>query len=564
MRPPTFGVADSIHVAHVVSRGETLQDLAVRYGTPPERIQAWNRLTTQEIRPGQRLVLWTASTTEVDDSQILDEELPPAEPQGSEPAPALTPAEREIVHVVQAGESLSLIAERYGTTLTSLRELNGIEGSRILVGQKLRLRTAAPCTHLVEAGDALWEIASLYGLTAKELQELNELETDRIYPGQSLRVPAQATPRLSEYVVRKDDTLSEIARLHQMSVLEVRELNGLSNNTVRTGQKLRVRPIPRGETPAPQPGRTGIDWTALTVALPKVQLKPAENGPYYGRTPRALYQKDREYVEEHPSAGTRPTYERAQRLFDAFEAKVAAMPALGRTLEGWHIVLDPGHGGIDPGSITKVLDGRGNPVYVVEDEYVYDIVLRMYVLLRLHGAEVTLTLLSPNHLVRRSDPATRTFVHERNEVYNSVTFNPEGGTGQWPKGGRNGLDARVRVAAEAFRDTKRQRHLFLSIHADNSPDRASAPVVLYYASTKRTDDASRRFAQALLPSLGAAAEAKGRNLAVLRRNTADASVLVEIRNVAHSDHAWALRFEELRQRDAEKIVRGILEYAKSR
>jgi hypothetical protein len=39
-------------------------------------------------------------------------------------------------------------------------------------------------------------------------------------------------------------------------------------------------------------------------------------------------------------------------------------------------------------------------------------------------------------------------------------------------------------------------------------------------------------------------------------------VLLEMRNLAYSDHAWALRFEELRQRDAEKVVKSLLDYVK--
>ena len=64
----------------------------------------------------------------------------------------------------------------------------------------------------------------------------------------------------------------------------------------------------------------------------------------------------------------------------------------------------------------------------------------------------------------------------------------------------------------------------------------------------------------MLPALGAGAHIRGRNLGVLRENPAYISVLIEIRNLAYIDHAWALRFEELRQQDAEKIVKGVLDY----
>ena len=37
-----------------------------------------------------------------------------------------------------------------------------------------------------------------------------------------------------------------------------------------------------------------------------------------------------------------------------------------------------------------------------------------------------------------------------------------------------------------------------------------------------------------------------------------------MRNMAYKDHVWALRFEELRHRDAEKVVRGLLDYAGSK
>ena len=55
---------------------------------------------------------------------------------------------------------------------------------------------------------------------------------------------------------------------------------------------------------------------------------------------------------------------------------------------------------------------------------------------------------------------------------------------------------------------------------------------------------------------------RGQNLGVLRNNPADVKVLIEVRNMAYRDHVWALRFEDLRHRDAEKVVRGLLDHAR--
>ena len=63
--------------------------------------------------------------------------------------------------------------------------------------------------------------------------------------------------------------------------------------------------------------------------------------------------------------------------------------------------------------------------------------------------------------------------------------------------------------------------------------------------------------------MGAGSRSRGRNLGVLRGNAADVEVLIEIRNLAYPSQAWALRYEKLRQRDAEKMVKGILDWSQS-
>ncbi|MCE2447431.1 MAG: LysM peptidoglycan-binding domain-containing protein [Candidatus Latescibacteria bacterium] len=504
---------------YTVRRGDTLSKIALRFDVGLGFLRQLNKLKSDLIRPGQKLRL-RASRLE------------------------------EAVHVVKEGETLT-------ETVSQLQRLNALVGDRILIGQKLRLKDAASTVHIVERGDALWEIARAYGVSVYRLKMLNGLRSNRIYPGQELKLysdrklePSAAPasgPRLATYVVKRGDYLAQIARLHQMSVAEITRLNNLKKNAViHPGDRLKVRPMRWVEL-------SEINWDDLQIRRADTPKIASDNGPYYFSRPRNKRQPSKKYYEGHPSS-PRQTYRQA--------GKVGSMGRLSSQLEGWHIVLDPGHGGLDPGALVSARDGKGNRLYVVEDEYVFDIALRVYVLARLHGAQVTMTLLSPNHLIRQSEPPTQTFVHEKNEVYNWAAYNQTNKLSAWPHGGN--LSTRVRIARQAFAKAPRGRRIFLSLHADSAPKAPEAPLVLYYKSKSgRVDRVSRQFARSLLPALGAGAHVRGQGLGVLRNNPADVKVLIEVRNMAYRDHVWALRFEDLRHRDAEKVVRGLLDHAAS-
>gem|GEM_PF-262647 len=521
----TTGEEETFEV--IVQKGDTLSAIAQRYNVSLGLIRQLNHLKNDLIHPGDTLQLKPSSL-------------------------------EEAVHIVRPGETLSAIALKYRISLADLMEINGIESSKILAGQKLRLKAASVQTHIVERGDALWEIASAYGMTVDELKALNGLTSDRIYPGQELQLGKNTPTHMASYKVKPGDYMERIARLHQMSVAELKSVNGLRTSLIQPGDILRVRPLFNRGSEWQQ--TRSIDWgdfLTLPMGIKKIQAK---NGPYYFERPKADRQVRSNYFEG-PYGEPLPNYHQAKKLWRIFENQVSNLPHVSNALSGWHFVLDPGHGGLDPGAVVRAVDGNGNPVYVVEDEYVYDVALRVYVILQLHGADVTMTLLSPNHLIRHSNPPRVTFVNEKNEVYNSYELNKENRWRCWPNGGRNGnLYNRVKIARHAFRDVPKNLRIFMSFHADIEPTTPEGARVLYYKSRSREDLRSKKFSEQLLPALGAGAHIRGRNLGVLRDNPAYISVLIEIRNLAYIDHAWALRFEELRQRDAEKIVKGVLDY----
>ncbi len=109
--------------------------------------------------------------------------------QVAEPPPAPT-------HTVARGETLSTIASRYGLSSSELQRLNGIgDASHIEVGQKLKVggsggvaASAAWTTHTVQRGDSLGAIATRYGCSVNDLRSWNGISGTVIQPGQKLKV----------------------------------------------------------------------------------------------------------------------------------------------------------------------------------------------------------------------------------------------------------------------------------------------------------------------------------------------------------------------------------------
>jgi len=94
--------------------------------------------------------------------------------------------------------------------------------------------------YVVKAGDSLWLIAQKYGTTVDAIKNLNGLTSDVLNIGQVLKIPTQGALPYIEYTVRSGDSLWLIARRYNTTVDEIRRLNGLTSNLLNIGQVLRI------------------------------------------------------------------------------------------------------------------------------------------------------------------------------------------------------------------------------------------------------------------------------------------------------------------------------------
>jgi len=153
-----------------VQWGDTLSGLARLCGTTAEAIRAANPGLGWWVYAGQVLYI----------------------PMGYTPAPVYYPTSGGNTYVVQLGDTLGKIAARSGVSVGDILAVNPQiwNASLIYAGQVISLPAAAPVYYTVQYGDTLRIIANRYGISVYSLQLLNPIiyDPNLIYPGQVLRV----------------------------------------------------------------------------------------------------------------------------------------------------------------------------------------------------------------------------------------------------------------------------------------------------------------------------------------------------------------------------------------
>lgn len=227
---------------HKVRRGETLGSIARRYGISVSQLKRWNGLRSNTAKVGTTLKVSN----------------PAKQSKSTTTTTTTTSNEKQKYYTVKRGDSLSSIAERFGVTVAQLREWNGIEaddinaGVRIAVDASASRRVSKPevktSTYTVKKGDGLGAIAERHGMTLQEIRELNGLKDNNIQVGQKLKVTGKASEERSEkpeaksstYTVKKGDSLGAIAERFGVTVDQLRDWNGIKGNNIQAGQKLTI------------------------------------------------------------------------------------------------------------------------------------------------------------------------------------------------------------------------------------------------------------------------------------------------------------------------------------
>ena len=366
-------------------------------------------------------------------------------------------------------------------------------------------------------GEGIYQLLRRAGLEANHdgLAAFRELNTDAlgedaaIYPDKAYRMPV--------YVVREDMAYDDV--LAEM---------GFAPH----GHKLDTYNRRYNEDYPPGDGD------------PLVLHIPQENTGFYGTgylIPQ-IAETEAELVETGRFPGPYPGVKK--------QIKAAATD---NRLAGYFFVLDPGHGGNDPGTNPHVMRGDGRQEHAYEAPLVYDTSMRLMKHLLLHGAEVFLTHYAPGFGIRNVKDPTE----YRTQKYNLSSTDLRRDTH------KNSVNERKKMA-QTIRSRgyhKGRKIVFISVHADYvANENVDLPITIFYHRLPGLDKGrSRAFARNLAAAVtGSAKNVRSQGLGVLYKNSADLEVLVELVNLNNKNGAWRLRDYQYREKLAKRLGDGLV------
>ncbi|MBI4223506.1 MAG: LysM peptidoglycan-binding domain-containing protein, partial [Deltaproteobacteria bacterium] len=237
-------------VYHTVRSGDAVWKIARRYGVSKDALMAANNLTARSahyLRLGKRLIVpkkgYAAASAERTQKDLLAYNTVPPAPQKKRLDGVEYMIRKDFKENGQREEDYGLGTTDYGPGTGDQRPGTMDQGLRTTdQGQK-----GEEQKYVVKRGDSLWQIAKRHRVAVSDLKAWNDLQNNKIRPGRALMISpvksayaAEPEPVKKEHIVRHGENLWRIAKQHGVTISDLKNWNDLSTSRIHPGKSLFV------------------------------------------------------------------------------------------------------------------------------------------------------------------------------------------------------------------------------------------------------------------------------------------------------------------------------------
>lgn len=217
---------------YTIRAGDTFFKLAQRFGTTVEAIQAANPgVDPNNLQIGQVICI-------------------PVRPAPA-PIPPAPPCPSGFLYTIQAGDTFFKLAQRFGTTVEAIQAANpGVDPNNLQIGQVICIPVAPPVCpgffYTIQPGDTLFLLAQRFGTTVQAIIAANPgIDPQRLIPGQVICIPVAPPCPGFFYTIQPGDTLFALAQKFGTTVQAILAVNpGLDPKRLIPGQRICIPVLP--------------------------------------------------------------------------------------------------------------------------------------------------------------------------------------------------------------------------------------------------------------------------------------------------------------------------------
>ena len=263
----------TVAVSYRVKNDDSLLGIADLFNSRVSDIRNWNNIPyTTTIVVGQELKIYVPEEMK-DYYASLDKttEIETTNNMVTTKNTKTTKNSGIVYHKIRRGETLGLIAAKYGVSVNQLRDWNNISGNKIMSGKNLRIYPDGTTNNVavnetkntvtsknniykykVKRGDNLSEISEKFGVTVQQVKKWNNISGDNIAAGKTLKIynstksssygdnTTKNSSNVNYYKIKPGDSIGSIAEKYGVKVSDIRNWNNISGNKILSGSTLKI------------------------------------------------------------------------------------------------------------------------------------------------------------------------------------------------------------------------------------------------------------------------------------------------------------------------------------